>query len=401
MPWNIRDKWKFGGLIGVIILSLASCTAETSNVSQVNVEASLGDYHVAKTGMDENTCAQATSPSQPKLTINGGIACLAAGDTLIVHAGTYDETIGVSVPNGTSWSNVTTIRANSGDTVVIQRTSGSFARCVEFTSDGKQYIEIDGIDCDGTLVGHDAVKFEGTTGFIRINDMEAFGYSNQGIMDAATGGGNEFLDLYLHNNGTSDFDHGIYITSDNNKIWNSDFEANTGWGIHVFKSSGSPSNNDIQYNRSWDNGAAGIRGSGIVVAGNNNLIANNIFWDNLQSGIQVLRGNSNLIYNNTSYGNFGFGISVDSGIGTLITNNITYANGGTIQDLGTGTAQTTNLTTNPLFTNAAVADFTLQSGSDAIDAGTTLAQVQDDFLGIFRPQPLGGSYDIGAYERIP
>ena len=152
----------------------------------------------------------------------------------------------------------------------------SFARCVDFSGGDKQFIEINGIDCDGTLGGYEAVKLGGATGFIRIKDMEAFGNAGQGILDAATGGGNEFLNLYLHNNGTSDFDHGIYISSDNNKIWNSDFEANSGWGIHVYSSIGSPSNNDIQYNRAWDNGAAGTRGSGIVVNGNNACAIHNV-----------------------------------------------------------------------------------------------------------------------------
>ncbi len=408
MLWNIPEKWKFGALIGVIIGFLASCTTgtstETSNVPQVNVAASPGDYHVAKTGMDENTCTEATSPSQPKLTINGGIACLAAGDTLIVHAGTYNEKFD-DVPSGTSWENATTIRVKSGDTVVINRVSGSFLRCGRFNN--KQYVEIDGFICGAAGDDlYEGFKLEGTTHHIRLQNMEIKDTAQNGILDTVgntfgAGGGNEFLNLDIHGTGfIIGTGHGLYITSSDNKVWNCQIHGNNKYGIHFWNPRSDSDDNDIRYNRSWDNGAAGIQGSGIVVSGNNNLIANNIFWNNLQSGIQI-GGNSNLIYNNTSFSNFGIGISVDSGNGTLITNNIIYANGGTIQDLGTGTVQTTNLTTNPLFTNAAADDFTLQSGSDAIDSGTTLAEVQDDFLGISRPQPLGASYDIGAYERIP
>jgi len=399
MPWIIRSKWKFGGLIGVIIGSLVSCSSGSSGssvVSQVNVPAPLTEFHVAKTGMDENTCAQAASPSQPKLTINGGISCLAAGDALIVHAGTYDETIGVSVPNGTSWSDVTTIRANSGDTVIIQRTSGTFARCVEFISGGKQYIEIDGIDCDGTVLGYEAVKFAGTTGFIRINDMEAFGHSNQGILDAATGGGNEFLNLNVHNNGSSGLQHGIYITSDNNKIWDSDFHANSGYGVVLWNSTGTVSNNDIQYNRMWDNGVAGDKG-GFGASGDSNLIANNLVWDNNNGGLWVT-GTGNKVYNNTIYSNSGTaGIVINTSTsGTLVTNNINYLNDADILDLGSGTVQTTNLTTDPSFADADADDFHLLSGSAARNAGTTLTEVTDDFDKVARPQE--SAYAIGAFE---
>jgi hypothetical protein len=42
-------------------------------------------------GSDSHTCAQARAPATPKASINGGIACLTAGDTLQIGPGTYDE----------------------------------------------------------------------------------------------------------------------------------------------------------------------------------------------------------------------------------------------------------------------------------------------------------------------
>ncbi|HMB00871.1 MAG TPA: choice-of-anchor Q domain-containing protein, partial [Spirochaetota bacterium] len=54
----------------------------------------------------------------------------------------------------------------------------------------------------------------------------------------------------------------------------------------------------------------------------------------------------------------------------------------------------------PLFvypsTDYAVADFSLQSGSPAIDSGNGLIQVADDLEGNTRPQ--GVTFDLGAYE---
>jgi hypothetical protein len=50
----------------------------------------------------------------------------------------------------------------------------------------------------------------------------------------------------------------------------------------------------------------------------------------------------------------------------------------------------------PLFVNPAAADFQLQSGSPAIDAGASSNAPGDDFAGVSRPR--GAGYDIGAYE---
>src|SRR6266496_711164 len=50
---------------------------------------------------------------------------------------------------------------------------------------------------------------------------------------------------------------------------------------------------------------------------------------------------------------------------------------------------------NPLFVSAGV-DFSLQTGSPAIDAGTTLSSVTTDIEGTGRPA--GAAYDMGAYE---
>jgi hypothetical protein len=53
-------------------------------------------------------------------------------------------------------------------------------------------------------------------------------------------------------------------------------------------------------------------------------------------------------------------------------------------------------TTNPKFVSPTAGNFHLQSDSPAINTGTTIPNVTDDFDGIARPQ--GAGYDIGAYE---
>jgi hypothetical protein len=57
-----------------------------------------------------------------------------------------------------------------------------------------------------------------------------------------------------------------------------------------------------------------------------------------------------------------------------------------------------NVTADPLMTNPAAGDFTLQAGSPAIDVGSSTGAPADDYIGTSRPQ--GSAFDIGAYELI-
>ena len=94
----------------------------------------------------------------------------------------------------------------------------------------------------------------------------------------------------------------------------------------------------------------------------------------------------------------GGGIHVSRGsTGAIVRNNISYDNAySNYSDEGTGTTASNNLTTNPMFTNVGAADFTLQPGSPAVDAGVAIAPVSHDFNGAARP--VGARPDIGAFE---
>lgn len=58
-----------------------------------------------------------------------------------------------------------------------------------------------------------------------------------------------------------------------------------------------------------------------------------------------------------------------------------------------------NLSSDPLFVDAANGDLRLQAGSPCIDTGTADGAPSTDILGITRPQ--GAGYDMGAYEYTP
>ena len=52
----------------------------------------------------------------------------------------------------------------------------------------------------------------------------------------------------------------------------------------------------------------------------------------------------------------------------------------------------------PQFIDASAADFHLQSGSPAIDTGSSVEAPADDYEGTSRPQ--GSGHDIGAFEYV-
>ncbi len=135
----------------------------------------------------------------------------------------------------------------------------------------------------------------------------------------------------------------------------------------------------------------------------NNLAYNNndaaYFMPNYE-GATAIKQNIYFI-NNTAYNN-GYGININVGNVTnvVIRNNIFYQNRygavNVISSAAPNVVQDHNLTTDPKFVNAAGNDFHLQSGSSAINAGSSTSAPSVDYDGVARPQ--GGAYDIGAYE---
>jgi len=140
--------------------------------------------------------------------------------------------------------------------------------------------------------------------------------------------------------------------------------------------------------------------------------SNAISWRNESCG-----GGSVIIYNNTIYGETGADHSIFTTgdiPSALVKNNVIHyvgtQGGGIVSTVGyggmdynlqsnVGTVRGTNaITSNPLFTDASSGDFTLQSGSPAIDAGTDLGNPYNvDKNGTQRPQ--GNGWDMGAYEN--
>lgn len=376
-------------------------------------------YYVSKSGNDAFSCFAAQNKTNPKRTIAAGIRCLSAGDTLYIREGIYNEAINeykIKLPSGNSWETAVTIAGYPGEKVIIQpKSEESEVLRIMGSSGGTRYVEFDNLILDGINITSNIVKItytgtnpNNTAHHIRIQNCELKHAKTNGIFVDAASGHNEFINLKIHDNGASDFDHGMYISGSDNLIEKCDIYRNAGWGIHIYTEHKpeSANYNIVRRNNIHENARTGNRGFGIIISsGTGNTVYNNLIWGN-NGGIQIdYHAVNTSIYNNTIWSN-NSGKTHENGIKTgsgstnaRIVNNISWNHiAGNIFNAGINTSLTNNLTDKPpQFVNSAKLDFRLQKKSPAINAGKNLApQVTDDYNGLIRPQ--GSTYDIGAFE---
>ena len=368
-------------------------------------------YYVATDGDDARSCSQAQDIATPKRTLHSGAACLAPGDTLYIRAGTYDEEFFYDgIPSGTSWDAPVTLAAYNHERVVLRPTTGGCdgRPCRVFTFvDPTKYVVLDGLVMDAVNVVYDVVKITcrgactAYANHIRIQNSEVMNAPGQGILVGSDG--NQFIGLRVHDNGTTDFDHGIYFSGNGNLVEGSEFYRNAGWGIHKYPDG---DNSIIRDNRVHDNARVGNRGPGIgIYGGSGDWVYNNLVWGN-NGGIVAYYGESEArIIANTVYDNARYGILSDAPNST-IRNNIVVQNGGQIDDRSSGSTVSDNLCSSggpgcsvvgdPMFVDPGGGDFHLADGSPAIDAGSSQDAPATDFEG--DPRPQGAAVDIGADE---
>ena len=281
-------------------------------------------YYVATNGSDTNTGTLA----MPFRTIRKGMSYLRSGDTLYIRGGEYDEKFENDLPfdnsGATSWSQAITIAAYNSEQVLLKPSSGY--RVFTFESLRYAYLILDGLIIDAANISVDAVKI--SYGSDPLQSSHHIWFKNcvvknspgQGILTTGNADWNRFTNCEIYNNGTDDFDHGFYISTDNNIIEQSRIHDNTGWGVQVYDGAGTISNNIVRYSLVYDNTNSG-RGAGIgLYSGPGHKAYGNIVWGN-KYGISLNYGASGAeVSNNTLYLNGGNPL-FDNGVNTTKYNN--------------------------------------------------------------------------------
>jgi len=362
-------------------------------------------YYVAKTGSDANTCTQAGVQQTAKLTVTGGVSCMAGGDTLIILNGTYAEGPITRIPGGSAGA-PTIIRAQNRNQAIVRPSSG-FA---VFYLDAS-YITIDGIDadCNNVTAGSCGPYLYNNANAPRNITLQhgtarnAKGVYGSGI-ELGQGGNHLIWDMDVINNGSDkQFDHGIYVYGSNVTVDGNRIRGSAGWGIHVYHGcdgkNGCPSTGIVIRNNTVYSNSN--RSALLITQSSGTLIYNNILYSNGVDGIELYGSgvSGTQIYNNTIYGNGRYCVHIpDTGSSTTsVRNNICYGNGtDRVLDQGSSTTSSNNLMANASFANAPGGDFHIQSGSPAIAGGQNLYTVfTSDFEG--RPRPGSSAWDIGAF----
>jgi Right handed beta helix region len=151
---------------------------------------------------------------------------------------------------------------------------------------------------------------------------------------------------------------GIYLTS-----WSDGDPAGSGWKKNIL----------IANNTVSGNGSSTSHGGIYIKSGN----------------VQNVRVINNIVSQNSRWQ---IAVAPESASQTVVDHNLIDGYRGSQYE----TKGTNYVEASPLFVNPSTGDLRLQPGSPAIDRGTSLSEVANDYDGTSRPQ--GPAYDIGAYE---
>jgi hypothetical protein len=293
---------------------------------------------------------------------------------------------------------------------------------------GSNYAVAEGNEFKGVAIGNTSSG----AGYIVVDNVEIDSFAHCGLK-----GGYKWWvkNSYIHDIGTTSRDHGIYLygehSSGNEAVIEHNFWENiTGSAFQIFLGGGSPAYHIIRYNVGIN-----IDRSGVQLAGNNNLIYNNSFYD-ANKGITFRSDEShdNTVKNNVFDGNFLCDVDIDylGGVESFPVNNTVeynfYGSSGGVHGYCNGCSDRSGIggpdyspyvgptnimsSNNPFVSGSPSGwtDFRLAAGSEGIDTGENLGNSHDDAFDLcvttWPPSTVdqdsyGAGWDIGAFVFSP
>jgi parallel beta-helix repeat protein len=390
---------------------------------------------VATNGNDANSGSQ----SQPWKTLKKAASSVRAGDTVVVRAGRYagfQKNL-----QGASGAPIT-LKASPGERVTLDAnlTQSSADGCAVICLNTPSYLVFDGFEITDTHPDRDRLRqldlakpedLAMVQAWLAVPENKRRESGSRGIRNAGSPAhhmiyqnleihdlfsnafsgrhdSTQFIDNHVHHLGRPKSGYGWYLTGDQLVFRGNQVHHNTiGWHLYDGRKGGTATpltNSIIENNSGYSNGQTVLfegkirenTGGLLISPGANNVIRNNLFFNNNGAGLRI-NSSGTVVLNNTFYKNkTGLDFYYNDGKQATIQNNIFFENGRAISGAGTNIKQSHNYTENPLFVDAAAGKFKLRPESPAINAGVSLPQVPCDFDGNKRPSESG--YDIGAFE---
>ena len=346
----------------------------------------ITDYYVDDSGSNSNNGLTSGAPFAT-LAKALSVSDDGTGVTINVGAGTYTEedlTI--------SRSNITISGAGSSQTIFDGDLNGRFATISANNTtiqnlQIKEYGVASSCTTNGSCGGGAIIVGTSKTGFV-VNNAIFDGNITNGT--SGDGGAIEF-----YTGSTSTINSTIFR---NNKAGSTaSYQVGRNGGATKGNGSCTVTFNNCLFHENVARGYSGAHTNWMNDGGsstfNNCTIEGNTQYDTSNYGaVSALYGTVNMrnsIIRNTTDGSAGSGSARDIYFVTGI--NLNYG----VQ--GSATLSGTNSTSNPQFTDIANDDYTLQSGSPAIDVASSTYAPSDDMNDLTKPQ--GQADDLGAYEH--
>jgi hypothetical protein len=373
----------------LVLTGVVGCAAPMDGDEDVQVSedgltapASAHNLYVATSGSDSNAGTKAA----PFRTIKKAVSAAKADTTVHVMPGTYAETI-KSTTSGTAAGRIRYVSETKWAAKLVPPASSASDYAWENRG---AYVDIEGFEVDGSVfrggkAWRQGIYSAGSYSTIKGNKVHNIAHDK--TVSACTGAGGAGIEGDSWYRGTSidvignvvydigyagcRFIQGIYQTAPG-KVTNNVITRGGEACIHLW--------HDANHIDIVNNTVVQCP-YGILVGG-----GDFVHTSGPADYVNVL---NNIVVNSK------MGIDEQGKTGThnVYSNNLLFGNT-TNWGLQNGLVGTKTILANPLFVNLAAADYHLQAGSPAINAGTTTRAPATDIDGKARSQP-----DVGAYEK--